>query len=255
MPAGCYVPTLMPAVARATEIASRARKLALMALNRPAILEDPYIAWLEIVQAGMQHRGNFALFERAIQAAPSGLPMLEIGSFAGLSTTIIQYLKRKGGRTEPLYTCDKWIFEGSENALPSAAGISHDELRAFVRDTYLRNVAALSNGDLPYTVEATSEEFFELWRANESATDVFGRDIQLGGQFSFCFVDGNHTYPFAKADFENCDRYLVTGGLILFDDSGDESDWEVRKVIDEIKADPRYEIVAKNPNYLVKKLR
>jgi Methyltransferase domain len=239
---------------RAKQMASTARKLALMALNRPTILEDPYIAWLELAQAGMQHRGNFALFDQAIQAAPKGFPMFEVGSFAGLSTNIIQYLKRKHGRTEELFTADKWIFEGSENPLPAAAGLNHDQLRAFVMDSYRRNVEALSPGDLPHTIEATADEFFELWAQRLTATDVFGREVQLGGEFGFCFIDGNHTYPYAKADFDNCDRNLARGGLILFDDSNDESDWEVRKVIEEIKASPRYEIVGKNPNYLVKKL-
>jgi hypothetical protein len=246
----------MAAAARAAQMASSARKLALMALNKPTILEDPYIAWLQLAQAGMQHPGNFALFDRALQAAPKGLPMLEIGSFAGLSTTIIQYLKRKHGRTEPLYTCDKWIFEGSENPLPGAAGVDHDQLRAYVMATYRRNVEALSPGDLPFTVEATSDEFFKMWSAKATTEDVFGRDVELpGGDFGFAFIDGNHTYPFAKADFQNTDGRLAPVGLILFDDSNDESDWEVRGVIDEIKADARYTVVGKNPNYLVQKLR
>jgi predicted O-methyltransferase YrrM len=237
---------------RAATIASSGRKLALMALHRPKILHDDYIEWLALANAGMQHPGNYELLDMAIRTAPSA-PMMEIGSFCGLSTNIIQYLKRKHGRTEPLYTCDKWIFEGSENPLPPAAGVDHAKLRAYIMQSYRQALEALSPGDLPHTIEATADEFFESWGGEEQTKDVFGRDVALGGQFGFCFIDGNHTEPYAQSDFENCDRYLVPGGLILFDDSGDESDWEVRKVIERIKTDQRYEVVGRNPNYLVRK--
>jgi ATP-dependent RNA circularization protein (DNA/RNA ligase family) len=77
----------------------------------------------------------------------------------------------------------------------------------------------------------------------------------LGGTISFAYIDGNHTYDFAKRDFENADKYLEVGGVILFDDSSDDSIWEVNKVIEEIKKEGRYEIIIKNPNYLIKKIR
>ena len=77
----------------------------------------------------------------------------------------------------------------------------------------------------------------------------------MGGTISFAYIDGNHTYDFAKRDFENADKYLEVGGVILFDDSSDDSIWEVNKVIEEIKKEGRYEIIIKNPNYLIKKIR
>jgi predicted O-methyltransferase YrrM len=227
--------------------------MALMARHRPIILHDEYIEWLALANAGMQHRGNYHLFDLAIRSAPEG-EMLEIGSFCGLSTNIIQYLKRKHGRTEPLFTCDKWIFEGSEKTLPRHAGVTHEQLRAYIMRSYQENIRALSPNDLPYTVEATADEFFKKWGDGQLVNDVFGREAKLGGQFSFCFIDGNHAEEYAQRDFENCDKYLVSGGLILFDDSGDESDWEVRRVIDRIKRNPRYEVVGQNPNYLVRKM-
>jgi predicted O-methyltransferase YrrM len=240
------------AVGRAVARARTVRRLALTAVQRPTILRDEYIEWLALLNAGMQHRGNYQLFDIAIATAPDA-PIVEIGSFCGLSTNIIQYLKRKHGRTMPLYTCDKWIFEGSENDLPPASGVSHEGLRAYARDTFERSVRSLGGGDLPQTIEATSDEFFEAWRAGERRMDVFGREVQLGGPIGFCFIDGNHTEEFAQRDFVNCDRHLVPGGLILFDDSSDEADWAVRKVIARVKRDSRYEVRAKNPNYLVRK--
>ena len=82
---------------------------------------------------------------------------------------------------------------------------------------------------------------------------MFGRETQLGGPIAFCFIDGNHSYEFARRDFENTDRHLQPGGFILFDDSGDGSDWGVCKVVAEVAATGRYELIATNPNYLFKK--
>lgn len=237
---------------RAVELASTARKLMRTALNRPTVLDDEYINWLALVNAGMQHPGNYQLFDLAIRTAPEA-PMLEIGSFCGLSTNIIQYLKRKHGRTDLLYTCDRWLFEGSDKPLPAAAGATHNDLHDFAKDSFVRALRMLSPSDLPHTIELTSDEFFAAWARRDEVVDVFGGNATLGGEIGFCFIDGNHTEPFAQRDFENTDCWLAPGGLILFDDSSDESDWEVKKVIERIKTDDRYTLVAKNPNYLFRK--
>jgi predicted O-methyltransferase YrrM len=238
---------------RMLELAGASWRLMLRAVARPTVLHDDYLEWLLLANAGMQHRGNLYLFDLAIQMAPEA-PMLEIGSFCGLSTNIVQYLKRKHGRTVPLFTCDKWVFEGSECPLPAAALVSHHELRDFVIESFERSVRSFSRDDLPFTIEATSDEFFRAWGEGKHVVDVFGRDVSLGGELGFCFVDGNHSEEYVLRDFANCDRYLLPGGLILFDDSGDETTWDVRKVIRRIKHDDRYEVLAKNPNYLVRKL-
>lgn len=98
-----------------------------------------------------------------------------------------------------------------------------------------------------------SDEFFRRWFENEKTVDVFGHPVTLGGKISFCYIDGNHTYEFAKRDFENTDRALVSGGFILFDDSGDDSHWEVNQLTREISSGRQYELVSRNPNYLFRK--
>jgi Methyltransferase domain len=216
-------------------------------------MRDDYLDWLLLVNAGMQHPGNLHLFNEGIRLAPE-LPMLEIGSFCGLSTNIIQYLKRTHGRSMPLFTSDKWFFEGAENPLPEHAPVRHQEIREYVVETFERSVRRFCGEDLPFAIEATADEFFADWDTGRAVTDLFGRPVTLGGPLGFCYIDGNHTEEYATRDFENCDRHLAPGGLILFDDSGDDSDWEVRNVIRSIKNNPRYEVVAKNPNYLVRKL-
>lgn len=215
-------------------------------------MHDEYIDWLLLVNAGMQHPGNIHLLDLAVRTAPAA-PMLEIGSFCGLSASIIQYLKRRHGRTERLFTCDRWVFEGSEKPLPAAAGVAREQLREFVRDSCERSLRTFGGENPPATIEATSDEFFARWRAGERARDLLGREVTLGGPLGFCFIDGNHTEEYAQRDFENCDEHLLPGGLILFDDSADESDWEVRRVLRRVKRSPRYEVLARNPNYLVRK--
>jgi len=227
-----------------------ARRIVRDVVHPPIGFSDGYIEWLLLVNAGMQHRGNIHLFDLAIREAPDA-PMLEIGSFCGLSTNIIQYLKRKHGRAEPLFTCDKWIFEGAE--LPPAAPVSAADVRGYVRDTFLRSVRRFSGDDLPFAVEATSDEFFEQWRASERVVDVFGRPVELGGRLGFCFIDGNHEQEFVERDFDHCDEFLLPGGLVLFDDSTPEAIGDASDVVRRISSDGRYEVVKRNPNWLLRK--
>jgi len=213
-----------------------------------------YVNWLTYAIPGMQDRGNLYLFDHAMRHLPSEAPIIEIGSFSGLSTNLISYFKRKNLRKNPLFSCDKWVFEGSERGLTLGdSPITHREYRSFVRDNFLRSTSLFSREDLPRTVEMTSDEFFDAWRKGQEITDVFGRSVKLGGAVSFCFIDGNHSYDFVKRDFLNCDEQLDHKGFLLFDDSADRSGWEVCRLMPEIKRSGRYDLVAKNPNYLFQK--
>lgn len=217
-------------------------------------LSDEYINWLNFANAGMLHRGNVLCMDYAIRNLPSLSPVLEIGSFCGLSTNVIAYLLAKHNKRNAIISSDKWIFEGAEdggNLGPS--NISHQDYREHVKSTFKRNVEFFSSENKPYTIEVFSDEFFELWGKNEMVKDVFGRDVQLGGNIGFCYIDGNHTYEFAKRDFENTDRNLDVGGYILFDDSYDGQPFGLTKLMKEIKNNKNYELVMKNPNYLFMK--
>jgi hypothetical protein len=165
------------------------------------------------------------------------------------------YLKQRHRVTNRLYTSDRWQFEGSEDSGPldGSTMITHPKYRAFVKETFERNLRFFSAGDLPFSIELSSDEFFAAWAKRETRTDVFGRECTLGGPLSFCYIDGNHSYEYAKRDFEHCDEVLERGGFVLFDDSGDGSGWEVCRVVAEVVASGRYEVIAKNPNYLFRK--
>jgi hypothetical protein len=222
--------------------------------NRMIDISDDYINWLCYANAGILERGNLYCFDYAIRDLPSGAPIVEIGSYCGLSTNVLTYYKEKHGVHNALITCDKWEFEGAEKAgMVGDSSITHAEYRDFVKDTYTRNVRMFSRYDLPYTVEMLSDEFFAAWRESKEIVDIFGRPIHLGGDISLCYIDGNHSYEYVRRDFENCDEFLEPGGFVLFDDSADGSGWDVCRVVAEVQKSGKYELVIKNPNYFFRK--
>ena len=215
-----------------------------------------FINWLKFLNTGMLDNGNIYCFEYVIKNLPSNNPIIEIGSFCGLSTNLISFYLRKFNKSNNLITSDRWILADADvpNFLEES-NITRSQYETFVKETYIRNISFFSKDHLPYTIEQFSDDFFKLWSEEKLVTDVIGRKVQLGGKISFAYIDGNHTYEYAKRDFENVDKYLEIGGFILFDDSADYSDWEVCQVIEEIKKGGKYEIIIHNPNYLVKKIR
>jgi len=216
-------------------------------------ITNDYIAYLAFVNAGMLNKGNLLCMDYAIAHLPSNAPVVEIGSFCGLSTNLLHYFLNRHGKTNAIYNCDRWEFEGADGNVGDT-DLPHADYRTFARDSYIRNVSMFSRKALPRTIEMLSDDFFIAWGNGEKQTDVFGRPQQLGGTISFCYIDGNHSYDFAKKDFLNADRFLEVGGFILFDDSADGSHWEVTRVIEEVKQLKNYRVVAKNPNYLVQKI-
>jgi hypothetical protein len=229
---------------------SLVRKLKTVA-NPVVDISNEYTELLTGVNAGYLERGNLYCFDYAVRNLPGEFPLVEIGSFCGLSTNLLTYYKAVHGAKNRLVNCDKWKWGDTGNVGDSS--FTYDEYLAFVRESYVRNVRTFSRSDLPYTIEEFSADFFARWRGGEEATDVFGRAIRLGGPISFCYIDGNHAYEYAKRDFEDADEFLVPGGFILFDDSADGTHWDVARVRDEVIASGRYEVAAKNPNYLFRK--
>jgi len=216
---------------------------------------DEFISWLSFANAGMLNEGNIYCFEYAVENLPSENPVIEIGSFCGLSTNLINFYLDKNQRKNKMITCDRWMFEGAEKAdnLLGGSRISHSKYREFVKQSYIRNIQFFSESNLPFTVEKFSDDFFDAWKLGADEKDILGRPVHLGGSISFAYIDGNHTYDFAMRDFRNVDAFLEPGGFILFDDSADDSQWEVNQVVKEILKEGKYELVIKNPNYLLRK--
>lgn len=216
-----------------------------------------YCSWLTMANAGMLSRDNVSCFDYAIKNLSSDAPIVEIGSFCGLSTNMITYFKEKYVKKNLLITCDNWIFEGSEQGggVGDSRTVLHSEYREFVKETFIRNIKMFSRYDLPYTIEVISDELFDAWRQSKKCRDILNREVKLGGPISFCYIDGNHLYDYAKRDFENCDKFLEVGGFVLFDDSAADAPCGVYKVVEEVMHSGRYELIANNPNYFFKKIK
>ncbi len=236
---------------------TRLRELLFLGLQQfsTKTISDKYLTWLGYANAGMLHKGNPYPMKYAIENLPSTNPILEIGSFCGLSINVINYLLQTNNKTNKVFSCDRWVFDGNEVDGKIGNGhISYQQYGEFAKSSFIRNVEFFSSHRKPYTIESFSDEFFTLWEKAETVNDVFGRSVRLGGKFSFCYIDGNHTYPFAKRDFENADRFLETGGYILFDDSSDVDPYGLTQLMKEIKQKKTYQLIMKNPNYLFKKI-
>lgn len=213
------------------------------------------VRWIQYANAGMLDPRNLYCFDFAIKNLPDDAPILEIGSFCGLSANVLTYYKRANGRRNRLITCENWSFAGAraEEGFPEAF-LDLGEYRRLVKDSLVRNVKLFSKDDLPYTVELSSHEFFDAWGRAAVVADVHGRPLTLGGTLSFCYVDGGHDYEAARSDFENCARFLSPGGFLFFDDSSDDSGFEgVRRVVREVQSLGNFELVVKNPNYVFRK--
>jgi hypothetical protein len=101
-----------------------------------------FVNWLRFANAGMLNEGNIYCFEYAIKNLPSENPLIEIGSFCGLSTNLINYCLQKNNKSNKLFTADKWEFEGAESVsdLIDGSDITHRQYKEFVKETFIRNV-------------------------------------------------------------------------------------------------------------------
>lgn len=227
-------------------------------LFRPIEIADDFFKELCIINSGsiMLHKGNLRLFNLAISRLPTNDPILDIGSYCGTSTNMLLYYLNKNNKTNKLLTCAKWDFGYSitQNPNVNALGVSYESYNNFIKESFKRNVQFIHPNHLPYAFQEFSNDFFKKWQNQETLTDLFNNEFQLGGKFSFCFIDGNHDYDYVKNDFINCDDHLAKNGFILFDDAADWYTQGSTQFMKEMKKNPKYSFIAKNPNYLFQKI-
>ena len=220
------------------------------------LLNDEYVNWLRFANAGMLNEGNIYALDYAIKRLPSKKPILEIGSFCGLSANLIRHLLEKNNADNPFFTCDKWYFEGYTESTIGNSSIKFSEYRSFVKDSFLRNCEFFSSGNLPHTIESTSDDFFQSWSSKLKTHDVFGREVRLGGEISMCYIDGDHTFEGSFRDFLNTDKNLEVGGFIMFDDSSYFSRFGCgNKLMRAVIKSKKYRLVMRNPNCLFQKIK
>jgi len=219
----------------------------------PPVDRSELLAWMGFIDPGMLDSGNIELFSYCLNRLPSNAPLVEIGSFAGLSLNHLIYFLR--GRTNLIFSVDEWKFDGYRPGMfIEGSEIPFDAYRDHVIETFRRNILLFSSGHLPHHIALSSDDFFTAWQKQETREDFFGNTARLGGPISFAYIDGDHSYPQAKRDFENVDRFLEVGGFVIFDDSADFSGWGSARAAQEASALSSYELIAKNPNYCLRKI-
>jgi len=225
-------------------------------MRRKTLPPDETRSWISFVNPGMLDPGNVSLFDYCVRNLPSDAPVIEIGSFCGLSLNHLVYFLRKYGRRSPLFSVDAWEFEGfAKNArFLNDTNISASDYQQHVIDTFRRNITLFSGDRLPHHIQKCSDDFFQYWASGTAMTDFFGRSVSLGGPISLAYIDGDHSYEQSLKDFENVDRYLEVGGYLIFDDSADWTEWGSHRTARNAAARSNYEIVDRAPNYCLRKI-
>lgn len=213
-----------------------------------------------MISAGMLHPGNVYLMECAIQNMPDNGAVVEVGLYGGLSTNLIIHLLQRYQRAAAFFGCDAWIYEGyhdqagqDKTGIDDRPDIPRDIYSAYIREAFMRATQLLSAGRLPGTCHCTFEDFYDQWAKQACATGVFQRTVQLGGPIAFAYIDGNHAYDFVRRDVENTARHLLPGGFMLLDDTADHLPFGSRRLAQEWNRRGDFELVKKNPNYLLRK--
>lgn len=198
---------------------------------------------------------NIYCIDYAVRNLPTDDPVIEIGSFTGMSTCMLSHYLAKYNCGNVLFNADRWEFEEKEkNYYSRVLNVSPEEMKDYIRNSFVRNVRHFSRNRLPHTIELFSDEFFSQWLQKNTLLNIWEQPVTLGGPVSFAYLDGNHQYDFVKRDFENVHRQLVKGGFIFFDDSAPHINSGMRDLVKEVKARRDYEVVVKNPNYLVRRI-
>jgi hypothetical protein len=222
--------------------------------NRPIIVNVKELERLRVVVPGWLEPGHIYCFDHAIKNLPDNSPILEIGTFAGLSTNVILYFINKRGKSNKLITTDYyWEDIKSDEKICTV----EDPLttKQYLKDSFIRNIKFFNPKANIFSSDLPSDDFFEAWKNKASIKNLHGGEFVPEGKISFAYIDGNHLYDFAKRDFENVDKLLVEGGFILFDDSADYTHWGSKTVAQEAVKSGRYKIVKKNPHYFVQKIK
>jgi hypothetical protein len=181
----------------------------------------------------------------AIRHMPPNTSVVEIGSYAGLSTAMISRYLNIHHKDAKIYSCDIWTFDFMKE---------YNKCEKHVKNMFIKNMKLLCPR-LPITIETKSVEFFSLWRTNSPVKDVFGRKHRLGGKIGFAYIDGCHKYDVALLDFMDVDVSLTVGGFILCDDTAEGCELYGTGFVERILSTGRYELVIENPNALFRKIK
>lgn len=131
--------------------------------------------------------------------------VVEIGSWLGKSTVYLAMGSKAGNRSK-VYAID-----------PHRGGIEHERIAQNYStfEKFLENIKKAGVEDIVIPLRKTSQEVAQNWSA----------------PIKFLWIDGDHSYEGAKADFELYFPFVVEGGVIAFHDS---TQGYVQRVVQEV---------------------
>jgi predicted O-methyltransferase YrrM len=249
--------------------------------------QDEFMVRLSFVVPGWLDHRNLRLFDHCLRNLPGNAPVLEIGSFLGLSLIHITHLLRKNGRVNPVFSIDGWNYastwnyasappgteapvrprdqlhqySGGPEHLIEGSAVTLGDFKSYCIESFRRNIELFSRDRMPHHIALSSDAFFESWASQETKVDFFGTPVALGGPLSFAYIDGDHSHAQSHRDFVNVDRFLDVGGFIVFDDSAEGAvslhgrPWGSAETAREVAGLSRYRVVDRTHNYCVQKIR
>lgn len=168
------------------------------------------------------------LYELAAEGASLGGVLVEVGSFKGLSSTWIGWGGRSAGEQPQVYCLD--TFTGG------AAG----RWNVDVVDEFAANAAYAGLRDTCIPVQGVFKHTLASWPAER--------------RVSFLYIDGEHSYAQARADFNGWVKHCVPGALIAFDDC--IADYPgVLRLQQELADDPSLELLGRTDAMVYWRLR
>lgn len=180
-----------------------------------AALDEAWLAAKDVPGFLAEHEARFLGMMAA--CAPRTGVIVEIGSFKGKSTVMLGKLAQRYG-IGPVVAIDPHNFNNPElkehRSTPGAT--SYDEFLGNIQD-------------------AGISEFIEVHRAfSTDIAKIWNRSIR------FLWIDGDHGYPGARADFDGFMPYLVPHGFVALHDALHEFPGPIRVFVEEVLHSDRF---------------
>lgn len=144
---------------------------------------------------------------------PQGQAIVEIGSYKGKSSCYLAEGARNGNGAR-VHCIDPWDLPGN---LERSQYPVNDPA---TREAFERQVEEMGLAEGITQRRAFSLEAVKKWRA----------------PIGLLFIDGDHRYSGALGDFQAWGRYVVQGGVVVFDDYHRRRRSGVRRAVEQVRA-------------------
>ena len=179
-------------------------------LDPPIIVDDEIAGWIAMTVPGWLHPGHLYLIDLAVRNLPSTEPVLEIGSYCGLSTNVIRRFLDLHEKSNDLWTCDPWAF-GPEGPI-AGSELTFAGVRDFAKEAFVHAARHYSVHRLPFTIHATSDEFFEQWRKAAQRRTYSGASSEAAASSASAISTANTTRSMSARTFATATRTWSSAG-------------------------------------------